>query len=47
MEQLLAGEPRCQQVLVLGDEVIDDVLLQTPGLWKNQGQLLFTSVFSW
>lgn len=36
MEQLLAGEPGCQQILVLGDKVINDLFLHTSGLEKNQ-----------
>lgn len=41
MEQLLAGEPGRQQVLVLGDEVLDDLLLQPPSLEKHQQVLCF------
>lgn len=36
MEQLLAGEPGCHQILILGDEVINDLFLHTTGLEKNQ-----------
>jgi hypothetical protein len=36
MEQLLAGESGCQQILVLGDEIINDLLLQPSSLEKNQ-----------
>jgi hypothetical protein len=39
MEQPLAGEPGGQQVLVLGDEVLDDLLLQSPSLEKQQQTL--------
>lgn len=46
LEQLLAGEPGCQQILVLGDEVVNDLFLQTSCLQKNQGRVDFYSVFS-
>lgn len=41
MEQSLAGEPGCQQVLVLGNEVLDDLLLQPSNLEKQQQALSF------
>lgn len=46
MEQLLAGEPGCQQILVLGDKVINDLSLHTSGLEKNQETVDSYSVFS-
>lgn len=46
MEQLLAGEPGCQQILVLGDKVINDLPLRTSGLEKNQETVDSYSVFS-
>lgn len=46
MEQLLAGEPGCQQILVLGDKVINDLFLHTSGLEKNQETVDSDSVFS-
>lgn len=41
MEQPLAGEPGCQQVLVLGNEVLNGLLLQPSSLEKHQQALSF------
>ena len=41
MEEPLAGESGCQQVLVLGDEVLNDLLLQPSSLEKHQQALSF------
>lgn len=46
MEHLLAGEPGCQQILVLGDKVVNDLFLHTSGLEKNQETVDSYSVFS-
>lgn len=46
MEELLAGEPGCQQILVLGDEVVDDLFLHTSGLQKNQETVDFYNLFA-
>lgn len=46
MEELLAGEPGCQQILVLGDEVVDDLFLHTSGLQKNQETVDFYTPFA-